>query len=312
MIVIASATSDLHAEAVKASICANGGRCHIIEIDQIAQSDSLNYTIGVPGRDLGEVRASDGDRIRLSDARVIWLRRMRGNQMLRFPVSASDGYEIINNDCRGALAALFLTKFQGKWLSHPDASYRASDKLYQLDIAQRCGFRIPRTLVAQNRDAVVAFSDECGGNIIVKTVVGVHEPFLQTVRFDHKAYVTDDFETCPAIYQECIEGTRHLRLLCTREWSLGAMIETGDLDWRVNLNAKMTFYAADDGLHSMIMNVFAALDLEMGVVDIKVTEEGEYVWFEVNPQGQFLFMQPLTGFDFVRKFSDFLVSQTLV
>jgi biotin carboxylase len=37
------------------------------------------------------------------------------------------------------------------------------------------------------------------------------------------------------------------------------------------------------------------LELVFGAVDLRVTPDGEFVFFEVNPQGQFLFVEILTG-----------------
>jgi len=50
------------------------------------------------------------------------------------------------------------------------------------------------------------------------------------------------------------------------------------------------------------------LQLEMGVVDLKFTLEGEPVWLEVNPQGQFLFLDAFTDLRLAEKFAHYLVS----
>jgi hypothetical protein len=45
----------------------------------------------------------------------------------------------------------------------------------------------------------------------------------------------------------------------------------------------------------------------MGIVDLKLTPKGEVVWLEVNPQGQFLFLQPLTKMSLDQYFADYLL-----
>ena len=50
------------------------------------------------------------------------------------------------------------------------------------------------------------------------------------------------------------------------------------------------------------------LRLAMGIIDLKYSEAGEPVWFEVNPQGQFLFLENLAQQRLLNKFCDFLVS----
>jgi hypothetical protein len=47
----------------------------------------------------------------------------------------------------------------------------------------------------------------------------------------------------------------------------------------------------------------------MGVVDIKITPEGELVWLEVNPQAQFIFLEPITGIKFIDEFARYLIEE---
>jgi hypothetical protein len=39
-----------------------------------------------------------------------------------------------------------------------------------------------------------------------------------------------------------------------------------------------------------------------------LTPAGELVWLEVNPQGQFLFLQGITGMPLAEHFADFLIA----
>jgi hypothetical protein len=57
--------------------------------------------------------------------------------------------------------------------------------------------------------------------------------------------------------------------------------------------------------------VLEILGLKMGVVDLKVDPTGEPVWLELNPQGQFLFVEGLTGLDLTGAFSEFLHDEAL-
>jgi hypothetical protein len=47
----------------------------------------------------------------------------------------------------------------------------------------------------------------------------------------------------------------------------------------------------------------------MGIVDMKLAPDGEPVWLEVNPQGQFLFLEGLCGMPLTEIFADFLIRQ---
>lgn len=308
MIVVVTATRDLHALVIQSKIRESGYHdCYIIESDRIAQREFLSFGINYSIAD--KLLASDGEPIALSDANVLWLRRPRANQLLDLPLADDRAQRIVHNDCRGGLTGYLSTHFKGKWISPPQATYEAADKLFQLKVAEKCGFRVPKTLVSQRKSEVIDFFEYCGGEIIVKTIVGAPEPFLKTIRINDPGSLDDDsVRAAPAIYQECIPGTDHLRLTCFGNQSFGALIEAEELDWRTNLNVPISSYCIPSNLHKKILVVLDYLGLEMGAIDIKLTPDGEPVWLEVNPQGQFLFLDPLTDLDLATKFADYLIS----
>jgi hypothetical protein len=44
-------------------------------------------------------------------------------------------------------------------------------------------------------------------------------------------------------------------------------------------------------------------------MDMMLTDDGQLVWLELNPQGQFLFSEAKGGYDLTNPFVDFLVSE---
>jgi hypothetical protein len=105
----------------------------------------------------------------------------------------------------------------------------------------------------------------------VKAVVGAPDPLLETTRLDPERFDDASFAAAPAIYQEYIHGSDHLRLNCFGAHSYAARIRTEDLDWRGNLNVPITSYTVSPALHSRVRNVLDLLRLKMGAVDLKLT-----------------------------------------
>lgn len=310
MIVIVTVRNDLHSLVVRQRVRELGFRnCHIVECDQIGQGANINYSFGsVCGNDW--VISSEGLKISVSQADVVWLRRPRANQKLKQPLVNSDDYKLLNNDCRGAFSGYLSTHFRGKWISDPIATVQASDKIYQQEVARACGFRVPNTIVTQCPEEVRRFFDRCDGNVIVKTIVGTDQAHLETRKLSHPtAYADEAYRLAPTLYQECIEGTQHLRLLSFGEHSLCGLIQTQQLDWRMHLDDSITAWDVPEDIGQRVRRVLEHLGLAMGVVDIKITPDGELVWLEVNPQGQFVFMEPVTGIPFTDAFSRYLIEE---
>jgi hypothetical protein len=309
MIVVASTGDDLHAQVIIGKLLERGyGASYLIGSDLVASRQPISIAITNEGH-CGSF--ANGDRrLYLSDAKILWLRRPRAPQVLPAGHYSTDAIQLIHNDCRLGLNALMTTAFRGKWISRPDATQQASDKVFQLLAAKACGFRIPSTLVSQCKQDIVSFYERHRRDVVVKTLVGINGKFLQTRKLsDPETFAEAAFAACPAIYQECIPGSDHIRLNTFGASSYAALIRSENLDWRPDLRVPITAWSVSSELHAKARAVLDRLGLEMGNIDLKITPEGECVWLEVNPQGQFLFLDALTDLQLADRFVDYLVTE---
>jgi hypothetical protein len=307
MILIVTSTQDLHALMIQRELLARGERCALFETDAIANTQAVSWRFAA-GRPSVRIRCAAQDEIDLADVTAIWWRRPQPTQRADAGGVDAPYRELVDTQCRAALSGMFSAHFSGQWVSSPDATSRASDKLLQLSVAARHGLRVPRTVVTQRKQDVLDLYAQAQGRIIVKSVVGVREPMLFT-RFvqDPDAIAAAAYAACPAMYQEYIPGCRHIRLNCFGAHSYAAAIDTDALDWRADLTVPVTAWDVPAALHAQVRAVLDELGLAMGAVDLKLTPQGEFVWLEVNPQGQFLFLEPLTGQPLTRYFTDYLI-----
>ncbi|MEV5375980.1 hypothetical protein AB0L26_08380 [Streptomyces nondiastaticus] len=307
MILTVSVRDDLHTLAVREAAARRGyADFHIMECDRISGRRSLAWSSH--GDSSATVLTSDGVALPLTEVSVLWWRRMRANQQASAQTPDDFQRRLVNNDCRGALGGILAAAYRGLWVSPPEATDRAADKLYQLSVAQEAGFRVPRTLVSQSRQDVIDFARQVG-RIIVKPVVGASGPLMFTQYIDDPSAIPEEsFTACPAVYQEYIPGRRHVRLNCFGDRFYAALIETDSLDWRPDLNVPISRWSVPTDVARQVVSVLQRLGLRMGIIDIKLTPHGEPVWLEVNPQGQFLFLEPLLGEPLADHFFDFLLS----
>lgn len=305
-IAIVSAEYDLHSLIIKEALLNyRDVQCDIVDSDRIAGSAVLSWSNDDPPR--ARVPVKGGTTIDVRELDVIWWRRVGYPQRLDSDIVNPAHIDLINNDCRVALAGLLLSEFRGTWINHPLSTQLGANKLVQLRAAQRAGFRVPRTLVSQDPEVVRAFCEELGGAVVVKAVSGTSETALLTrmLTAEHLAS-PKSISLCPAIYQEYIAGECHLRVQCFGDVILAVQIRAHELDWRLNLNVPFDVFDVSDDIKQRLIAVLDDLQLKMGIVDLKLTPEGEIVWLEINPQGQFLFVEALTGLQLASAFATFL------
>jgi hypothetical protein len=127
------------------------------------------------------------------------------------------------------------------WVSRPDATRRGENKLVQLRTAQTAGFDVPRTLVSQDPVAIRAFCASLEGPAIMKSVQATPRSQLYTIAVRPKHLDDDDgLRLCPTIFQEYVPGSFQIRALGCGQETCAVTIESGDLDWRTNLDVTMT------------------------------------------------------------------------
>ncbi len=304
---IVTLADDIHGLAVQAAVRKKGIGCEIVESDCLSGRESMTHYVGEEC-EATSLRTSEGKLVDIASVHTIWWRRFKSNQQ-SFGATVNESHQsLTNNDCFGALTGSLQTTFAGRWISHPRSTEHASNKLIQLTTARACGMRIPDTVVTQSPGVVREFYRLHEGRIIVKPVVGTPGPllFTQMVCEDH-LNSADSIRSCPAIYQQFISGTKHIRLNCFGRNSFAGLIETNDLDWRPNLNVPIVRWEVPEFLHQQVRKILDTLGLDMGIVDLKLTPTGEFIWLEVNPQGQFLFLEGLTGEPLTEHFANYLV-----
>jgi hypothetical protein len=304
---------DFHAYVVRQILEEQGVACSLLLADSMSCVGGISWSSAWPPRTSGErgsLRDSEGKEVVVADLDLVWWRRLTGEPKIPVDLPDESARRLVANDCEAAVLGLFLTDFPGTWISAPDATRRASNKLLQLRVAQRAGLRVPRTLVSQDPERVREFCAAESGPVVVKPVAGAQDTPIMTGLVEPAGLTDDAIRVCPATYQEYVPGNRHLRISCFGEALFTAVLETETLDWRYPLDAHAAPYEIDSDTASRVRRVLAELGLRMGMVDMKLDEAGVPVWLEVNPQGQFMFLEGMcSSLPLSRSFCAFLIAE---
>jgi glutathione synthase/RimK-type ligase-like ATP-grasp enzyme len=307
-IAIVTCADDLHALVIRQRLeSLPDTSCAIIETDTLAgHPNGLTWSTDEDSAEC-TVPTRDGGRLDVASCDAIWFRRWNHPQRAGRELTDRAHVEVINQSCTATLLGALLNTFGGVWVSRPEATRRAENKLVQLRAAQTAGFSVPRTLVSQDPDLIRAFCAGLDGPAVMKSVQATPRSQLYTIEVRDEHVADDDgLRLCPTIFQEYVPGSFHLRVLCCGGETHAVTIESGELDWRMNLDVPISPVKLDPLTQQRINEVLDLLELQMGVIDLKIGPDGQPVWLELNPQGQFLFVEGLTGMDLAGPFSEFL------
>lgn len=309
-IAIVTIANDLHGPVIQQAIQANNQAiCHLVDVDCICDNSPLTWSNSKSANITSTVPSRSGVAVEVGNLDLIWWRRT--NYPQRLPSDVVDEFQIdlINNDSQASLFGLLKNEFKGVWINDPMATRMAENKLIQLRAAELAGFQVPQTLISNDPEVVNSFCMMLDYQVVVKPVRGTqkYHLFTRKLRAEHLEY-DDSVRLSPAMYQQYIPGSSHIRAHCFGDKIYAVAIESADLDWREDLDVPFDFVKLSEQAESRLRDALAILGLRMGIVDLKMNGS-EPVWLEINPQGQFLFAEGLSGFDLTGAFVDFLLSE---
>ncbi len=187
------------------------------------------------------------------------------------------------------------------WVNPPALDASASHKPYQLALAQRLGLDIPQTMMTSDPDAAHEFWRACDGDVIYKQFMALPDAWSETRRLgEAETQLADDaIRLAPVIFQRRVAAVADLRVTIIGDEIFAAAVDVRelayDVDVRLNLNAKHTAHDLPDDVAAMLRALMQRLGLVYGAIDLRLTEDGRYVFLEINPAGQFLYVEQQTG-----------------
>jgi hypothetical protein len=299
---------DMHAVGVTRVLArAVGTRVHVFDVDDLAAKPG-GHRRGGDVSPSAFLLDSSGTQVPLADLDVIWWRRSHFPQIAAQRLERPDDRELVNRDSQAFVEGIFLANATAIWVNHPLHAAAAENKLLQLDAAVWAGLSIPKTLVSNCPEEIVDFARSYP-RVIVKSLRGLPGRPLLTFELQPEHLADPEpLRLAPAIYQEYVEGTAHLRILAFGEHCLGASFTTPDIDSRTDLTVPIRPAEIDGELCKKIRKALDLLQLRMGVVDLKIRPDGTPVFLEINQQGQFLFLDAVSSGSFLVPFAEYLAA----
>jgi hypothetical protein len=287
---------DLHAHAISSAVRARGAEAIWLDCDLFTDVNLIDLRLVSKAQ--ATIRLANGGRLVLDEAVTVWWRRPRIPRLS--PDLGGWGTSYATTEWEHTLRALEPLS-SCRWVNSPASQEKASSKALQLAEAKARGLRIPRTLITNDRASVEEFTGS-EGRIIYKRVGSSRGALVATREFtEDDAFRLAALRQCPAMFQELIEAAADVRVFIAGKRLVAVEIASQDgvapLDWRLDYSVPMRPHALDKLIEVKLLALLDRLELITGSVDLRLTPDGEYVFLEVNPSGQFLFADFLAQVD---------------
>lgn len=233
----------------------------------------------------------------------IWFRRTKLPDYENYPIEQQ---EFLLNEFDSFLKNLFSILNTKKWLSNPFNVYFAENKLLQLKKAKTIGFKIPKTLITISKNELKKFYFENQGKIIIKPfwnskiqVEGRTKLLFTNLVSQTDIDNIDNLEISPSIFQEYIDKKKEYRITIIDKELFVASVDSQvnsktKIDWRRdNLTFKKDILP--NNIEIKCFELLKILGLKFGAIDLIQDKNDNFIFLEINPNGQWVWIETDTN-----------------
>lgn len=297
MILVISAPGDLHARVVLDQLGGLGEPAQLVDLSTFPSQMSLTGSYQAGSAPRFRLRLANGTDVPIDRVRSVWWRRP---QSFGVPASVTDPVmrTFALSEATTAFAGMWQTT-DCLWVNDIVRDAAAAHKPWQLALASQAGLAIPETLITNDPEEARAFWSARPGRVVYKPFLQSYAAWRETrvLRKEEEALV-EAVRLAPVMFQEWVPGAADLRVTVIGKEVFPAAARlagaTYDVDVRFN-DVRYEAHHLPDDLGEALLRLMDSLGLEYGAIDLRLTPDGQYVFFEVNPAGQFLYVEQATG-----------------
>lgn len=191
------------------------------------------------------------------------------------------------------------------WINHPARNCMASHKIEQLTCAKNCGLAVPSTIVTNDPISAENFlrSRTCGA-IIKPLASGFIErencdTIIYTHTFEEQHFkLLGKIRECPVMFQSQIPKVLDVRVTVLDSMIVAVALQgrnedgTQRLDIRRDnmVDVKYSLIEVPPKISASIILMLETYKLRFAALDFGITETGEWFFFEINPNGQWAWL----------------------
>lgn len=287
-----------------------------LALERIGHQVTLIFTADQPTRQKNSVfidierykwqSTDEFDSIVDDDYDVVWWRRARRPHLSKEMTHPNDYKFVIRENTLFYESFTYNLAPDAWWINTKEAANRANFKLLQLKVASECGMIIPTTLCSNDPKEIHQFltnHDDTG--VIYKPLCSNFWFESNQVKVAYTARVkhidlpdNKSLQQLPGIFQKEVKKKYELRITCFGDYIVAAKLNSqshpdGIVDWRAIRSGTLLIepYTLPIDVEFKIRVFMREIGIVFGSFDFIVTPDDDYVFLEVNEQGQFLWIE---------------------
>jgi MvdD family ATP-grasp ribosomal peptide maturase len=302
------------------AIASRGGKAFRFDTDRFPTEILLDIYYG----DHESLIVSDHDqKVDLNEVSAVWYRRIAIGAKITLTMD-KQMRQASMQESRVTIHGM-IASIRGFHLDPLPNIRRAENKQLQIQVARELGLDTPRTLTTNNAQAVKEFAQQCEQGMITKMLSSFAiygEKGQEKVVFTNPVSLEDlenleGLNFCPMTFQEKIPKALELRTTIVGQRIFTAAVnsqsrEKSRYDWRrqgIALLNAWEHYNLPAQIEQKLLKLMREFGLNYGAIDLILTPDGRYVFLEVNPVGEFFWLERCPGLPISQAIADLLLDK---
>ena len=260
----------------------------------------------------------------LREVTAIWHRRINFGQQL--PATLDKQLRHASLGEVSAAAHGMLASLKAFRMDHLRHIRHAENKQLQLQVARELGLDIPRTLTTNDPNVVRRFAESCESGMVTKMLssFAIYDEGKELVVFTNPVKPEDledlsGLNLCPATFQEQLSKSLEIRATVVGQRVMSAAVDSqvstrATHDWRrdgLRMLQDWQPYQLPIEVEEKILRLMDHFSLNYGAIDIILTPDGKHVFLELNPCGEFFWLERSPGLPISDAIADLLLGPSL-
>lgn len=209
------------------------------------------------------------------------------------------------------LAPLRLIE-RSRWINDPWLENRVDCKIFQSQLAQEIGLKIPQFIISENYNELISFYNYHQGAIIkplsdasLAQIDGKYVNQENVLTNDFLAPYANDFtllqknelrtlNNTPTFLQQKINKIADIRVTVVDDKIFAAImpfVKNTKIDFRLNNNKNISKYDLPNDIQEKLFELVRRMGMRFASCDLVLTETGDLFFLEANVQGNWLWTE---------------------
>ncbi len=230
--------------------------------------------------------------------------------------------QFLKNEIIYTLEGVYKLLRRAYWVSPLFSIREAENKIYQLEIAKSLGLKIPNSIITNDYNLAFNFYEDNNKNCIIKPIKSgliedvneskvVFTNFIETFPTE-----TNKLTASPTYFQSHILKKGDIRVIAVGNKIFATFIESQDhintkTDWRKGeiklVHRKINLPSEIERKCNLLLR---SLKLRYGAIDFILNQNDEYVFLEINPNGQWAWIEKQTDYKITDAIVNLLQNET--